>query len=174
MLPNAFHTARLFIRPIAPEDAGPIFDSYAQDPEVTRFLTWRPHQRLGDTVAYIASCVASSRRRARTYVALEDGVIRGAIDLQLPEPHRIDVGYVLARSCWGRGLMTEVLEEVACWAVAQPKIFRIGAVCDIENVGSARVMEKAGLTREAVLRRWALHPNVSDEPRDCFSYARVR
>ena len=56
----------------------------------------------------------------------------------------------------------------------QPSIFRIGALCDVENIGSARVMEKAGLVREGILRRWLMHHNVSDEPRDCLSYARVR
>jgi ribosomal-protein-alanine N-acetyltransferase len=56
----------------------------------------------------------------------------------------------------------------------QPAVFRIGAVCDVDNIGSARVMEKAGLVREGVLRRWLVHPNISDEPRDCFSYARTR
>jgi RimJ/RimL family protein N-acetyltransferase len=63
-------------------------------------------------------------------------------------PHRLDFGYVLARSWWGRGLMTEVLTEVVEWALSQPPFFRIGAVCDVENIGSARVMEKAGLTLE--------------------------
>jgi len=70
--------------------------------------------------------------------------------------------------------MTEVLTEVAGWALSQPPVFRIGAVCDVENVGSARVMEKAGLVREGLLRRWLMHPNLSTEPRDCFSYARGR
>jgi len=37
-----------------------------------------------------------------------------------------------------------------------------------------RVLEKLGLMREGVLRRWIIHPNVSDESRDCFCYARVR
>lgn len=59
-------------------------------------------------------------------------------------------------------------------ALRQPAVFRIGAVCDVDNIGSARVMEKAGLVREGVLRRWLVHPNISDEPRDCFSYARTR
>jgi ribosomal-protein-alanine N-acetyltransferase len=70
--------------------------------------------------------------------------------------------------------MTEVLTEVVNWALNQPGIFRTGAVCDVENIGSARVMEKAGLFREGLLRRWLMHPNISDEPRDCFIYARTR
>ncbi len=98
----------------------------------------------------------------------------GAFDLRQSGPHRCGYGYVLARSAGGRGLMTEALAEVAEWALRQPGVWRIGDVCDVENVASARVMEKAGLSREGVLRRWAVHPNVGDEPRDCFSFAKVR
>src|SRR5690242_18629313 len=79
-----------------------------------------------------------------------------------------------AGSQWRQGMMTEVLTEVAGWALRQPWLFRIGAVCDVENIGSAHVLEKSGFVREGLLRRWLLHPNVSDEPRDCYSYARVR
>jgi len=35
-------------------------------------------------------------------------------------------------------------------------------------------MEEAGLEREGILRRWIIHPNSSSEPRDWFSYAKVR
>lgn len=42
------------------------------------------------------------------------------------------------------------------------------------NVASARVLEKAGLTREGVLRQAIIRPNLSDKPRDAFSYSKVR
>ena len=48
------------------------------------------------------------------------------------------------------------------------------AVCDVDNPASARVMETAGVAREGKLRRWALHPNVSQTPRDFWCYARVK
>jgi RimJ/RimL family protein N-acetyltransferase len=70
--------------------------------------------------------------------------------------------------------MPEVLTAAAQWAMQQDAIWRIGAICDVENRASARVVEKAGLQREGILRRWIIHPNVSAEPRDCFSYAMVR
>ena len=104
----------------------------------------------------------------------EDGNARGAFDLRQPAAHRLEFGYVLARPFWGRGLMTEALTAIADWAMCQDRVFRISAVCDVENIGSARVMEKSGFIREGVLRRLMIHPNISDEPRDCFSYARVR
>jgi RimJ/RimL family protein N-acetyltransferase len=36
------------------------------------------------------------------------------------------------------------------------------------------VLEKAGLTREAILRRAVVRPNLSPEPRDAFMYSKVR
>jgi ribosomal-protein-alanine N-acetyltransferase len=70
--------------------------------------------------------------------------------------------------------MTEALTVAAEWALSQPGIWRIGDVCDTENGASARVMENAGLLREGLLRRWAVHPNISDVPRDCFIFSKVR
>lgn len=175
MLPDRFETSRLILRPIAADDASAIFTGYAQDPAVVRFL-WYPHHSIADTEDYIAQSMARPPDRERTYAVLgrADGALLGTFALRRPEPYRVDCGYVLARAEWGRGLMTEALTEVAQWAMRQDGIWRIGAVCDVENRASARVMEKAGLQREGILRRWIIHPIVSAEPRDCFSYAMVR
>lgn len=176
MLPDHFETARLILRPIAAGDAAAIFDGYAQDREVVRYLTFRPHRTFAETEAYVARCLAVPAQRGRVYALIHrtDDRLLGAFELRRPEPHRLDCGYVLARAWWGRGLMTEALSSVAEWAMRPAGIWRLGAVCDIDNLASARVMEKAGLEREGVLRRWIMHPNVSAEPRDCFSYALVR
>jgi ribosomal-protein-alanine N-acetyltransferase len=176
MLPDGFTTARLILRPIARGDAPAIFAGYAQDPEVVRYLTWRPHRTLAETQSYIGRCLAASPSRSRTYVLIgrTDGTLRGAFELRRPEPHRLDCGYVLDRTRWGHGLMTEALTEVARWAICQDDVWRFGAVCDVENPASARVMEKAGLEREGILRRWLVHPSLGPEPRDCLSYALVR
>jgi len=176
MFPASLQTNRLTLRPIALADSGAIFETYAQDFEVTRFLTWRPHPDRAATDAYIAHRIAVPTAISRTYVLIgrDDGVLRGALDLRRPVPHRVELGYVLARHWWGQGLMTEVLTETVRWVFTQAGVFRAGAVCDVENIASARVMEKAGLAREGVLRRWLVHPNLGDEPRDCVSYARVR
>jgi RimJ/RimL family protein N-acetyltransferase len=176
MPPDTFETARLLLRPVTIMDVDAIFGSYAQDEEVVRYLIWRPHRSRSETQAYVERCMATPSEVERTYmlVGRGDNVVRGALALRQRAPHRLDCGYVLARPWWRQGLMTEVLTEVTVWALRQPSVFRIGAVCDFENIGSARVLEKSGFIREGLLRRWLLHPNISDEPRDCFSYARVR
>jgi ribosomal-protein-alanine N-acetyltransferase len=176
VLPATFRTARLKLRPIAMKDSRAIFDTYAQDEEVARYLTWQPHQSLEDTQAFIADCLATPTTVTRTYVVTgrEDGSIRGVFDLRHPAPHHMEFGYALARRWWGMGLMTEALTEIVRWALRQENVFRIGSMCDVENIGSARVMEKAGLIREGMLRRRLIHPNISDDPRDCFIYAITR
>lgn len=176
MLPETFHTMRLILRPITLQDADSIFANYAQDTTATRFLIWRPHRSRNDTEEYIGRCIGAPQDAARTYVLADRNSrdVRGSFALRVATPHCLDCGYVLARPWWGQGLMTEVLVEVVTWALRQPAVYRIGAVCDVENIGSARVMEKAGLVREGLLRRWLVHPNISDEPRDCFIYARTR
>jgi len=47
-------------------------------------------------------------------------------------------------------------------------------MCDVDNLASARVLEKVGMSREGVLRRSTMHPNASDEPRDSYCYAIVK
>ena len=83
------------------------------------------------------------------------------------------MGYVLARAHWGLGFMSEAARTLVERALAEPDVHRVWAVCDVENRASARVLEKAGMEREGMLRRWAI-ANVSPVPRDCWCYARVK
>ena len=88
--------------------------------------------------------------------------------------YKAEIGYVLARRLWGKGYVTDAVTAVSDWLLSQPSLFRVWAVCDTENPGSARVLEKSGFDREGTLRRWIVHPNQSGEPRDCFMYCKAR
>jgi [ribosomal protein S5]-alanine N-acetyltransferase len=173
--PPVLETPRLRLRPPEPDDAGSIFADYARDPEVTRYLTWRPHATVEQTREFLRRC-ARVRAEGSAYplaiVSRQDGRVLGMIELRV-EGHAVNLGYVLARPYWGTGVMTEAARAVVEWALAQPGVYRVWAVCDVDNVGSARVLEKAGLQREGILRRYLMHPNTQDTPRDCFCYARV-
>jgi len=174
--PESIQTERLILRKARVEDASAIFEGYAQDPEVTRYMIWRPHKSIQEAKQFLSACEDLWRAgKDFTYAVTlkENGTLTGMFALHLMKL-KIEVGYVLARSHWGKGYMTEALRVVIEWALAQPDIFRVQATCDVENVGSARVMEKAGMTCEGVLRRYILHPNISDKPRDVYMYAVVR
>lgn len=95
------------------------------------------------------------------------------IEMRL-DSFRADFGYGIARQYWGNGYTTEAVKVIIGWALKQPNIYRVWAICDVENLASARVLEKAGLQKEGILRRFANHPNISDEPRDCYCYSIVK
>lgn len=86
----------------------------------------------------------------------------------------LELGYVLSRRMWGQGLMTEAVEAIADWSFGEDEIWRLWAVADVDNLGSCRALDKAGLTREGRLHRWASHPNIAESPRDVWCYARWR
>ena len=87
----------------------------------------------------------------------------------------IDIGYVLAKTHWSRGFMTEALGALTDIALENSTtIYRVQATCDTENIASQRALEKSGFSREARLERFMIHPNVSPEPRACFMYAKIR
>ena len=176
MLPSTITTARLLLRPPAPADAEAIFDTYAQDLEVTRYLIWRPHPDVATTCAFLERCAAGwAEGTELTWVVSGRDArdIRGMISLR-PSDFQASIGYVLGRPWWGQGFMAEAARAVVEAALAVPAICRVWAICDYENLASARVMEKIGMQREELLRRGVLHPNVSAEPRDCWLYSRVR
>ena len=174
--PTHIETARLILRKPVAADTPLIYEAYARDPEVTRYLTWRPHRSLADGEQPSAEWMAAWRsgKYFSWVIALKESEeLAGMISMR-PDGWRVELGYVLGRRWWGRGLMTEAVRAVIDRALAEPEVFRVWAVCDVENTASARVLEKAGMRREGVLRRWAMHPNMGDEPRDCFCYAKVK
>jgi len=70
--------------------------------------------------------------------------------------------------------MPEAVQALVNWALGQEEIFRVWAVCDLENPASARVMEKVRMRCEGILRKYIIHPNIGDEPRDSYMYAIVK
>lgn len=174
--PTTFDTQRLHLRPPVIGDAETMFAAYTHDTEVTRYLTWRPHESVDQTRGFLRHCVAQWPNGPLfpwIITSRDDGSLMGMVHLKV-EACKAELGYVLARRYWGQGYMTEVVRTLVDWAIAQPEIYRVWATCDVENVASARVLEKAGMQPEGLLRRWIVHPSISDEPRDCWCYATVR
>ncbi len=175
--PDSLETERLLLRKPVIEDAKVIFTTYATDPDVARFMTWIPHKDLQETVEFVSSCIQDwSDHKSWPYVIMSNEVshnLLGMIHLHRTK-HDISVGYVLAKSCWGQGIATEALQSVVDLCFTQQSVYRVSTYCDLENVASARVMEKAGLTFEGMLKRYEIAPCLSSEPRDCKLYAVTR
>ncbi|MFZ5878149.1 MAG: GNAT family N-acetyltransferase [Chloroflexota bacterium] len=174
--PILVETERLQLRVPRMEDATAIFTGWAQDPEVTHFLTWRPHENIGQTEAMLQNAIAQWEGETRFPYMItlkETGEVIGMIDPRI-EGTKVAIGYVMGRAHQGHGYMTEALRALIDWAFQQPTIYRVYATTDVENVASRRVMEKAGMSCEGVLRKFILHPNISAVPLDSFMYAIVK
>ncbi|MFN8487069.1 MAG: GNAT family N-acetyltransferase [Caldilineaceae bacterium] len=174
--PTTFTSARLLLRTPIAADAEAIFQAYAQDPEVTRYLVWRPHRDLSETEAFIERCLTAWQQQTEFPYVITDKQttqLLGMLTLRITG-FAAAIGYGLRCSAWGQGIMPEAAGLVTDWALTQPSIYRVWAICDYENRASARVLEKIGMQCEGLMRRGVLHPNLSDEPRDCWLYARVK
>ena len=174
--PKTLETSRLLLRLPTLDDMATIFQKYTQDQEVTKYLIWRPHENINVTREFIYRCIQCWKEESAfpwVVIRKKDGELVGMIELRI-DKLSADLGYVIAREYWGNGYATEITKTIVDWAMAQENIYRIWATCDIENIASARVLEKAGMQREGILRRYMIHPNISDEPRDSYCYSKVK
>lgn len=174
--PKSIETARLRLRVPCMEDAEDIFYKYAQDEEVTRYVVWSPHESISVTNEFLQRCIQSWGEGTAYPWAIElktENELIGMLELRI-DKHQADLGFVIARSYWNQGYATEAIKAVVDWALQQASVYRVWAVCDVDNKRSARVMEKANMQKEGILFRFIIHPNISNEPRDCFCYAIVK
>jgi RimJ/RimL family protein N-acetyltransferase len=174
--PEAWTTERLYLRPARVDDAQSLFEAYMSDETVTRYLMWSPHSHVDQARSFLRRCEQEwDDGTAFPWVIELGGRPVGMIEIgPYPGPGSFAVGYVLAREHWGKGIMPEALNTIVDWALDQPGVYRVWAVCDVDNRPSARVMEKVGMEFEGILRRYVVHPNIADEPRDARCYARVK
>jgi [ribosomal protein S5]-alanine N-acetyltransferase len=175
--PTVIGTARLLLRKPVLTDAEPLFDAYISKPEIPRYMSWLAHTDIGQTQTFLENCIAGWADHTNFEFVIErkkaPGVPIGMIGMH-PLKHTVGFGYVIAKEFWNCGYTSEALKGLVDWSLQQPYIFRAQAFCDVENPASARVMEKAGMQLEGILRRYFVHPNLSNEPRDSLMYAKVR
>jgi len=175
-IPEIIETDRLRLRKPEVADAEAVFTGYAQDPVVTRYLIWLPHKDIGETRAFISRCLdcwTGDKTFSWVITDKTTSELLGMIEIRL-DGHTVNLGYVLKRVCWRKGIMPEAAKAIVDWAMSQREIYRVWAICDVENHASARVLEKVGMQREGIFRRMIMHPTVSDEPRDALCYAIVK
>jgi ribosomal-protein-alanine N-acetyltransferase len=174
--PTELRTPRLFLRKPRRQDAPAMFAAYAQDPQVTKFLLWKPHPDVSESYRVVDRFIWQWKSKAEFswFIFHNDTQqLIGSIGAR-PKTGGFELGYVLAQPHWGKGYMPEAIGAVVQWAFTDPSVFRISAACDVENRASARALEKAGFVTERVLSQFSVHPNVSNAPRDCYRYVMLR
>ena len=139
---------RLILRKIVREDVPSIFNNWASDPEVTKFLTWPTHDSIEKTNKIMDFWMKDYQdpKTIRYGIVLkESNELIGMIDIVGYVNDNPEIGYCLSRKYWNKGYMTEALKALVEY------LFSLGFTkvvieADVNNIGSNRVIEKCGFS----------------------------
>lgn len=168
-------TGRLILRELTLEDA-PAVQRWAVDPDVYQYMPWGPNT-LEQTLDFLRSAVAA--REVEPRLVFELGIMRkdtgelvggGGARVRSTVNREGDIGYALRRDVWGQGYATEAAAALVEFGLRTLGLHRVWATCHVENVRSARVLEKIGMRREGRLRD---HTLARGAWRDSYLYALV-
>ncbi len=160
--PTTIQTERLLLRKPTAEDAVSIFERYAADSDVCRYLAWPRHRSIDDTLAFLDFSESEWLRwPAGPYLicSLSNGELLGSTGLGFELPECASTGYVLARDSWGKGIATEALLAM-CKTAQDLSVERLYAHVHPQHHPSRRVLEKSGFRLEGTLRQSFEFPNL--------------
>ncbi|HEX5169539.1 MAG TPA: GNAT family N-acetyltransferase [Cyclobacteriaceae bacterium] len=171
-LPERIETDRLLIQRLRYEDAEEIFFGYASKPEATKFVSWPTHTSIEDTrifLHYAHAAWSTGTDYSFSIRLKQNDQFVGSIGF-INENGKIQFGYVVCPSKWGRGFATETVSRMMDLLRREEAVFRIYTFVDVENVASQKVLLKGGLVKEAELRNWFRFVNQGNRPKDCILF----
>lgn len=158
---SPIQAASIILRPLREADIDPIFRA-CQDPTISAFTRVPFPYELEMAEEFVRGSDIAYRNHKSVVFAIEvDGAFAGAIDLHAIElgDHCAEIGYWVERSFRGQGVCTAAVKALSDFAFDIMKFRRLEALADYNNIASQRVMERAGMVREALLRNKITKPN---------------
>lgn len=152
-------TERLLLRRVRMEDAQAMFDNWASDAEVTKYLTWPAHDNIEVTQSVINSWLEEYAKVDfyQWMIVLKDYGDRpvGSISVvhQNDRIGKAEIGYCIGRDWWHKGIMSEALQAVMDYLFDEVGMNRIEARHDPRNPYSGAVMRKCGMKYEGTNRQ---------------------
>jgi aspartyl-tRNA(Asn)/glutamyl-tRNA(Gln) amidotransferase subunit C len=169
-------TDRLTLRRFEIEDAENMFYNWANDPEVTKYLTWPAHSSAEVTEKVISDWVSQYNNNEYYMWAIELNELEqpigciGATHVD-DDIESVELGYCIGKAFWNKGYTTEALTEVLRFFLGQVGAGRVSARHDVNNPNSGKAMAAAGMTYEGTLRRSARNNSGIC---DMACYAKIR
>ena len=151
-------TSRLILRPFTLDDAQAMFDNWASDPEVTKFLTWPTHGDVSISWMVLEDWVQSYENKENYQWAIElkeIGQPIGSISVVRQDANvgSAEIGYCMGKTWWHQGITSEALKAVVDFLFAEVGFNRIMARHDPNNPNSGGVMKKCGMKYEGTTRQ---------------------
>lgn len=165
---NILFAERLKLRPLAIADAQDMFEYTSKD-ESTKYLSWNAHKNIKQTVAFLKE-VESKYGHVHSEFSwaielMKTGKMIGVVKLFeiSSASKRAEVSYILNSDFQGKGYINEAIAAVIDFCFNEMEFIRVQARCSTDNLASEKVMQKAGMTFEGVLKKyWTLKGEVKD------------
>ena len=149
-------TERLVLRKLKIEDADEMY-IYASNDDVTKYVLWDSHTSPEQTKRFLQFMIDKYEQENYAWaVTLKDSdEFIGTIDYVMLDhnEHIGEIGYALSHLYWGKGYMSEAAKAILHYGFTELHLERIQARCFAENIGSERVMQKAGMVYEGTMRK---------------------
>ena len=166
-IPRVLQTRDLTLRPSNASDAEGMF-AILSDPESMKYWCKQPIEDLDTAVSVLDKDLDSDAEGNSLCWSItlkgHDKMIGKCILFQFNHPsRRAEIGYILNRDYWRRGLMYQALEAVIDFAFDTLNLHRIEADVDTENAGSLGILQKMGFKREGLFKdRWFVYDEWQD------------
>ena len=159
-LPSSLATERLVVRHVESGDLQDLLVVHADD-DVTRYLPYNTWRSIDDARAWHARIVGlEADGKLRQFVVVDradDRVVGATVVFGVDAVHRrAELGYVLGRRDWGRGLMREALDALVSAAFETLALRRMEAHVDPRNEPSILVLLRLGFVCEGLMRERGL------------------
>lgn len=145
-------TQRLVLRPLKFSDIDDFYE-YAKDPDVGPPSGWKPHESKLRTFFIIRELKHTDGCYAVEYKGKMIGTVSLREDDKRPGMRAVMVGYSLNPAYWNMGLATEAVKELIKRTFERKTADTVAGYCYPENTASRRVLEKAGLSLEGILKK---------------------
>ncbi len=159
---KSLETNRLLLRKFELGDASDMYNNWASNPNVTKFLVWEPYKNVADVKEYIQSVIDKYEKPDIYDWVIVDKISGQAIGnisvVSINEQTScIKIGYCLGEEFWHKGIMAEAFKRVIKFLFEEAECNRIESTHDVANPNSGKVMEKCGLKYEGTLRQAAVN-----------------
>lgn len=150
-------TDRILLRRISVDDAEKMYNNWASDPDVSRYVTWPVHKDI-DVTKDLLKIWEREYDKPNCYrwciVLKETNEPIGTIDVVKSEDSYeiAEIGYCISKEYWSKGIMTECAKRVLKFLFEEVGYNRIQATHALENPASGRVMQKIGMQYEGTIR----------------------
>ena len=139
-------TERMILRRYRPEDADPLFQYLGTDPAMYACSGWNPYATLEMAQKTVRGFIDSyDDEHVYSWIMDIDDVIVGTIGAYDYKDEHIEIGFSVVKNWQGRGLATEALKMALEYLTENEGISCVTAWCAAENIGSRKVLEKAGM-----------------------------